>query len=230
MICTKKHCINFTGLTRVLSENILSHKTIKELPDAFPNSGSKVGSLPNDWVRAIPREERADKISEIYSGLDDVHGCLLAGELKEAGQVLSSALNQAGVHTEKPAEFEKLDRGSMGTAYRFNVNAGKYVFKTFDDTVRHYGNEHGAMIEPNNGMVIKKRYGNCQLPYVYVADLQDGWMISKFRTPDEKPVKVIDLKEKGISHDDAIGDNRTAGGHILDLGGISFRGHSRDLS
>lgn len=222
--------LEFRGITGILSKKVLSHKTIDELTDLFPNSEAKVGSIPGDWVREIPREERSQKIQDIYHGLNDTHGCLMAGETKEAGHVLSNSLTQAGVSVNEPASFERLDRGDMGTAYKLELRNKKYVFKAFDDTIRHYENEHGPLIEANNGMIVRKRYGNCQLPYVYLADLRDGWILSKYREPETKPAKVIDFKKEGISHNDSIGANRLPSGHITDLGGMAFKNHPRNIT
>jgi len=228
--------INFEGLTKSLGKRAFPDEDsiIAEI-EKYPNPNGIVGNLPAEWIEKIPKEERKDKIKNLYASFGQILSDLrIKGQFKkenieEASNQLNKSLHNAGILTgDQKIVLKKLGPGKFGTAYLLNENFdkdkkyNKYVIKLFHNiqAENHY---HGNYIESNRAMYWLKNAGKqTQRARLYFADLKNGFMVSQYIDEFiEKPKKKAFPKLLGIfAFDDNISNK--IGEYYVEYGGMGI--------
>ncbi len=218
--------IAFMGLTRDLGKKLYDDESsIKEASIKHPRSRSVAGSIPPEWVEKIPKEQRKEKIPELYTDFKDVIYTIRKYEYskkaeKKASKKLTKAFVQAGIINKKEiVTLEKLGRGSSGYGYLIKGLSEKpnYVLKVYHDNTE--SRQTGRFIETNRAMYWKKNAGqNTQRVEFFFADMASGYMVTKYINEETKPPKKhVNPLLLGIIASDDMGDNRI-GKHYIDYG------------
>jgi hypothetical protein len=231
---SKNSNINFKGLTTSLKKRAFSSEDsiIAEIKK-YPNSNGIVGSIPAEWIEKIPKEERKDKIKNLYTALGEIfldlrkQGQFAEENIENTSNKINKVLHNSGILAgDQKVKLKKLQPGKFGTGYLLDENFakdekyGKYVIKLFH-YIKSDNNFHGNNVEPNRALYWLKNAGkNTQRARLYFADLKNGFMVSQYIGRNaKKPQKKVSTKLLGIFSFDENTSNKI-GDYYVDYGGI----------
>lgn len=103
--------------------------------------------------------------------------------------------------------------GSLGRAFAFKDDSNTYVLKAFHyldhKTIKEELTEsaHYELMEPNRASFIKRNADEHEFPEFYFADLNRGFMVTKYIDDDYKVNEKLDNKAFGLIYHDDRDDN-----------------------
>lgn len=198
--------ITFNGLTSTLKGNLYSSPIIKKMAYAFPNSKGAVGTVPAEWLRNIPKNERKTFILNLYdvfSKISRIQREKVFFINRKCTKLLKSFFVENGVI--KPNErlkFSSSGQGAFSYVLKFNVGNKKYAFKNFlkecylDDIISEYGN----CAEQNNAAFLNADEKSDWAKF-YFGNVLDGYMVTKYiKLTSPFPSKKIELQRRGLEY------------------------------
>ena len=216
-----KYLVNFTGLNRTLSKMpYQSEESIKKEVDNFPQSNAVVGNLPSEWVNKIPKENRAEKIKELYRDFKTIiKDFREKNNIDDTAQKLNNALHKAGVIEEhEKLTLKRLGDGVAGAGYCLKgISNDNLMIKIFDSPSDEglSSDIHGKYVEINRAAYWQKYAGkNTQMVRFYFGDTDAGYMVNKYIDKEKTPycTRYVDPKLYGLISADVV-EKETVTGH-----------------
>ena len=240
----------FSGLTKKMGHKIYvdGKREVLEALSTRNNKNTQVGELPPCIFYRLPKENRPERIKEIFQVFSDC-----ANELRNYRPQLSApkeerlnrrpntvvnkmreVLEKHGV-LEKPEEFDLtyLGEGQYKKAYKIegledSKTGDKVCYKVFhvvDTTPEwHKYKCHGNYSEINIATYWKKKEGNhTNLNKFYSGDINNGYLMDRYIDNSvPRPARIIDEYNRGVRNIDAVhedtGHNKM-NGYYIDEGG-----------
>lgn len=158
--------------------------------------------------------------------------------IADASKILEETLVGARICDRKKLTYAA--SGEFGAVYRLKADEDNFALKIFknyhtqtkdnvfeqmidDADIDDFKSEmelHGRFIEPNRALFWQHNFKKHQNAHMYIADLKNGGMLSKFITHDTpSPQKFIDEKLIGLEHTDKVKAANSINGWIVDGGG-----------
>ena len=195
--------ITFNGLTSTLKGNLYTSPTIKKLARSFPKSNGTVGSVPFEWLRNIPRENRREftkNLYEVFSDIVEIQRSKVFANGK-CSKILKNFLVNNGIIQEKDRlMFQYLGSGDFANVVSFEVGNKKYALKIFSRKkyLEKIDSEFGNCAEQNNALYINATEYSDWTKF-YFGNVFDGYMITKY-VKDNAPLprRIIKLSKKGV--------------------------------
>ena len=247
---TNNYNPSFSGLTKKMGRKIYvdGKKEVLEVLAERGDKNTQVGELPPCIFYRLPKENRPERIREIFQVFSDC-----ANELRYYRPQLSApkeerinrrpnsvvdkmrnVLTKHGV-LEKPEEFDLtyLGEGQYKKAYKMEglqdpQTGDKVCYKIFhvvDTTPEwHKYKCHGNYSELNIATYWKKKEGNnTNLNKFYSGDINNGYLMDRYVDLSvPRPGKIVDVYNRGVRNIDAVheetGHNKLHG-YYIDEGG-----------
>ncbi|MCQ2738635.1 MAG: hypothetical protein MJ237_00245 [bacterium] len=214
--------VSFQGLTADLRKNILTKEEILRSVARHPKSKGFVGTLPNEWIQNIPKEERDTNIPKV---LEMFASILKIGEVdssrKIAKKIKAGLVKYKAISPDKKVKFTFLGVGGFGGTYKMKVGEKTYVAKLFDKFYEVDCPGFGNLSEQNNALYLNAKENSDWVKF-YFGNLNEKnqFMITKYVSiKDKRPKKKINLLKKGLEYVDYSIQNRIRG-YNIDYGGF----------
>lgn len=214
--------ITFQGLTRDLSRTILSQEQILASVKKHPKANGYVGSLPAEWIKQIPKEQRSSVIPQIYKSFSNAVKSLdlSLAKRKKATQQFKQTLCEYNIITpQTKVKFSNCGGGYFANVFKLQIGEQCFATKVFSENnlknVKFFGN----LFEQNNALYLNANKKSDWTKF-YFGNLNDGYMVTQFiKSSDDFPKYKINLENKGLEYIDYSLHNFVRN-HNVDYGGI----------
>ncbi|MFA6988757.1 MAG: hypothetical protein WC197_01700 [Candidatus Gastranaerophilaceae bacterium] len=227
-----KYLVNFKGLNRNMGKRAyIGGAAIKTDRDKYTKSMGIVGNLPYAWIEKIPKEQRKEKIKEIYMTFKEAIVDLRKNNHpNNTSKKLSEVLHTTGIlEKEKILNLKYLDAGLHGKAYQIQgLDNDKYVLKVFNSNNEDSNKYHGNFVELNRAQYWQKNAGkSTQRVEFFFGDMDAGYMINQF-IGNDTPVCKKNVPEKiyglnaGDEDSQQLDEHNQKKGYSYDFGGLEI--------
>ena len=234
---------SFNGLSSKLSKNVFEKsEVIKLYKKHRSKSKGKIGTLPANWVYAIPFEHRSQSIKNILQNFGEIFSELRKKKnnpttKKLTAQKLTKLLKESGIlKGRESAKIKYINSGQFADVYRLDVKKESYAIKLFHKLLEQndsFHNINGNYFEQPLALFIKGKIPKRKNNWFkfYFGDLKNGIMLSRFENgnyPFNK--KPFNVQKIGLitNIDEHYAKTNNIEGIIIDNGCTEIMEHAKN--
>lgn len=218
-------------LTEVLGNQLLEFDEINDALEKYPKAQGRIGCLPIEWIKKIPKESFMAKMKAFQDGFGEIARDLRKNHKPQGVEMASNKINNLfhdmGILSDtKKVSIKKLDgEGCWGMGYLIDGDIDKPLVMKVYFCIQEPNDNFGNLLENNKALYWHKNAGDdTQFPNFHYADLDNGFLIDQYISDFMPPVKkIVEPESIGLRYCDINNNKNQKCGYIFDYGCLSTR-------